>query len=404
MNGNDSTASLNGLPYQTVNAAVSGATGGCTVWVMPGTYNLSYGVTLPTGSSIRGLSLQTTTLQILNATTTTNLVTMSTQTRLEDLTLNLTANPGSAGVNLTGVYYPLTTTTSSKLRTVVVNVGSTASSQDTGNIYGIYADGTTTNPFVVQSTNAMQRTTVNVNSTSRGRNCALYVSPTATCQFAVRDCVFFANSTLGATAVGVECGGTGSFLSIKTSSCSGTTNDIKQDTGGLTGSQSTIQLSSTDLINANSDAYGFTTNASPNQIQFVVFGQIANNTYYLSSGNVTGSSLVAAAIASIPFTSRTIVFAMTAFYSNGATGILAGDQVTINLFNTSTPNTGGSGTLVSSIILNSTTGAPASSPVRLQNFSSTYLTTNYLQMQIVSSGMNNASYNNGTLLISISLY
>jgi len=394
INGNDATASLNGLPYQTVNAAISGSTGGCTVWVMPGTYNLTNGITLPTGSSLRGMSLQTTTIQILNATTSTNLVTMSPSTRIEDVTLVLTANPGSAGVNLTGVYFPTTTSTTAKIRTVVVNVGSTASSPDTGNIYGIYADGTTTNPFTLQSTNAMQRTTTNVNSTTTGRNCALYVAPTATCQFAVRDCVFFANSSLGATAVGVECGGTGSFISLKTSSCAGTTNDIKQDTGGITGSASTIQLSATDLINANADANGFTVNTSPNQYQFVVIGSLsASKTYYLSPGTTTNSVLADVNVVSIPFTQRLVLFSWSAFYSGniGTTGC------TLSLYNTTFAATGSSGTLVSRIFLNTSNVV-----TRLQNFSSTFNTNNYLQVVLTTtSGFGTTA---DALIISLSLY
>jgi hypothetical protein len=341
------------------------------------------------------MSLQTTTIQILNATTSTNLVTMSIQTRLEDITLVLTANPGSAGVNLTGVYFPTTTSTTAKTRTVVVNVGSTASSPDTGNIYGIYADGTTTNPFTLQSTNAMQRTTTNVNSTSRGRNCALYVAPTASCQFAVRDCVFFANSSLGATAVGVECGGTGSFISLKTSSCAGTTNDIKQDTGGITGSASTIQLSATDLVNANSDGFGFTVNTSPNQYQFVVIGSLsgAPKTYYLSPGTTTNSVLANNNVVSIPFTQRLVLFSWSAFYS----GNIGSAGCTLSLYNTTFAATGQSGTLVSTILLNTSNVV-----TRLQNFSSTFNTNNYLQVVLTKSAP--VGNTNDSLIISLSLY
>jgi hypothetical protein len=269
-------------------------------------------------------------------------------------------------------------------------------SPGSGNIYGIYADGTTTNPFTLQSTNAMQRTTVNVNSTTTGRNCALYVSPTATCQFAARDCVFFANAGTGATAVGIESGGTGSFLSIKTSSCSGTTNDIKQDTGGLTGAQSTIQLSSTDLLNANADANGFTVNTCPSQLQFIVTSTIGNNnTFYLSPGSVSSTNLTNDNIVSIPFSQKLIIFGWAAYYSG-----TINNPVVICIYNTSSPtSSSASGTLISTITLNTANQGP----IRLQNFSSTFTTSNYLQVVLRTSGGTVGSTNDA-LLITLSTY
>jgi hypothetical protein len=46
-------------PFKTVDAAIVKATSGTTVWIYPGTYTLSSGITIPNNSSVRGLSLQT---------------------------------------------------------------------------------------------------------------------------------------------------------------------------------------------------------------------------------------------------------------------------------------------------------------------------------------------------------
>ena len=68
VNGVDATGALNGLPFATVNAAVTyvaGLTlpaGGVTIWVMPGSYALTSGITMRDTCSLRGVSLQTTKL------------------------------------------------------------------------------------------------------------------------------------------------------------------------------------------------------------------------------------------------------------------------------------------------------------------------------------------------------
>jgi len=97
--GNNSTASVGGSPYLTVQAAVSAVSSGQTVWVLPGTYTLSSGITLTNGTSIRGLSLQTTTLQ-LNVTNSATMITIGENCRIEDLTLNLTCTGSTNNVVL----------------------------------------------------------------------------------------------------------------------------------------------------------------------------------------------------------------------------------------------------------------------------------------------------------------
>ena len=176
---------------------------------------------------------------MLGVTGNTTLITMGSSTRIENLTLNLTTS--TAGVNLVGVYYPSTTSITGKMRVCVLNIYSTAT--DGGNVYGVLADGTTTNPSTLLSTNAIQRTTVNVYSSTTGSARALYV--TGACQFAVRDSVYFAGQT-GQTStniniIGVEVGNTGAFVSLKTSTVSGYTGDIKQPSLGLTGTNPVLQ-------------------------------------------------------------------------------------------------------------------------------------------------------------------
>ena len=44
------------------------------MWILPGTYNLTSGLVLTSGISIRGLSLQTVVIQMLNVTANTTLL------------------------------------------------------------------------------------------------------------------------------------------------------------------------------------------------------------------------------------------------------------------------------------------------------------------------------------------
>lgn len=112
VNGNDATGSVNGLPFQTINAAVTYVAGivlpagGVTIWVMPGTYALTAGITIPATCSLRGLSTQTTRLNWAASVPggTATLLTMNDNTRLEDLTLTLSST--NATTNLVGVILP----------------------------------------------------------------------------------------------------------------------------------------------------------------------------------------------------------------------------------------------------------------------------------------------------------
>jgi hypothetical protein len=44
--GNDFSASVGGFPYKTIATAVSAVQTGQTVWILPGTYTMSSGITL----------------------------------------------------------------------------------------------------------------------------------------------------------------------------------------------------------------------------------------------------------------------------------------------------------------------------------------------------------------------
>jgi hypothetical protein len=137
--GNDATASIGGLPYLTLSAAITAAaaatlppsTGtGYTIQLNTGTYTLTTGITIPTGCTIRGASSQTVTIQMTPSVAGTyTMITMGLSSRIEDVTLKMSSS--TAGVNLRCVYFPDGTTTSAKIRVCVLNVSSTATDSST---------------------------------------------------------------------------------------------------------------------------------------------------------------------------------------------------------------------------------------------------------------------------------
>jgi hypothetical protein len=148
VNGNDATGIVNGLPFATVNAAVTYMgtlvlpPGGVTVWILPGTYALTGGLTIPNTCALRGLNTQTTRLtwdaSVPGGTAT--LLTMGDNTRLEDLTLTLSST--NATTNLVGVSLPGTSADTAKLRTMVLNVNNAGvATGSTTNVYGILDSG-----------------------------------------------------------------------------------------------------------------------------------------------------------------------------------------------------------------------------------------------------------------------
>lgn len=218
--GNDSTASVGGSAYKTVSAAVAAATSGKTIWVLPGTYTLSAGLTLPDGVALRGLNVQTCTIQMTGVTANTTLLTMGENCRVEDLTLKLTS---SGHYTLKGIVFPGTTTVTAKLRTSVLTVdNSAASSGGTSAVYGVECTGTGSLGSASFSFNCVKGSTINVLSNGAGTKRGILISNA--CQMSLRDTnIYVAQPTSTAS--------TGSYVGVET-------ND------GATGS---IQLRSTTI-------------------------------------------------------------------------------------------------------------------------------------------------------------
>jgi hypothetical protein len=170
-----------------INAINTGSLSGVTIWVLPGTYNIpptgtnstitdSAGQTcyplivLPNNTSIRGMSLQTTTIQCASPTQNTILMTVGVGCRIEDLTLTLGSASYAGTHNLVGLYMNGSTTAQTKLRTSVITVNNSAVAYTAStNVYGAQCDGSsgalTAGSFAF---NVFKGSTINVYSNGGG--------------------------------------------------------------------------------------------------------------------------------------------------------------------------------------------------------------------------------------------
>ena len=328
VNGNDTNANAASpyfsVPFKTITAALAKATSGQTVWVLPGTY--SEAINVPAGVSVRGASVQTTTVQLLNVVADTTLVTLNNQSRLEDMTMTLTS---ASNVNLTGITF-LTTTDSldAKLRTCVVNVTSTATGA--GNIYGFLSSSTSTTSATFSSASSVRATTVKVLGNGTGAIRGIYINGPN--RFVIRDTIVYASGS-GANVVGVETTSSanqGSFAELKTSSIYGlSSGGVTTSSYDINRTAGTIQLSATDLVNANANGNSFSTLTEPAALQFSVSGNLNSHaTHYLLPGTSPYTNLETTAVG-IPFLQPVLVFQLMV---SAATTLPANSSITVNLY------------------------------------------------------------------------
>ena len=208
--GNDSTAAVGGSPYATIGAAINAVTAGMTVWVHPGIYTLDAGITIPDGVCLRGQNVQTTTIQMLNVTQDTTLITMGENTRVEDLTLKL---PSAEHRTLKGIVFPGTTSVTAKLRTCVLTVDNkNANSTGTSDVTGIESGGTGTLNAATFSFNSVKGSTVNVYSNGAGKKRGILISNQN--QMSTRDTNIY-------VAAPTNTASTGSYVGVETNDTTG---------------------------------------------------------------------------------------------------------------------------------------------------------------------------------------
>jgi hypothetical protein len=326
LKGNDSTGVVGGPPFQTVQAAGATAASGQLIWVMPGTYNLTQGLTLTDGVSIRGLSTQATTIQMEGVTGDTTLLTLLGNNRVEDLTLRLQSNQHHT---LKGIYLANQSSVTSKLRTCVLTVDNrTAGYTSNSEVYGVEAGGTGTLGPASFSFNSLKGSTINVYSDGGGRKRGILVSNSNV--MSTRDLNIYVAQPTSPGVTGTS-QSTGSYVGVETN-----------DTSGLT--LGSVQLRSTTVGTVKPLSYNSYTGSDISQVTPSI---IADPTYLASPGIQLGPGvdLVTKSAGTKPFS--TYVYPTVVYYglkgslSSGVNGYLwPGTQAAESAGNRTFPDPG----------------------------------------------------------------
>ena len=293
--GNDYTATVGGLPFQTVNSAVNAVSSGQTILILPGTYILSSSISLPSGVTLTGISLQTCVLQ-LNVTSSATMITMADNCRIEYLTINLTCTGSATSATLNGILFGGTTTQTSKLRTCVINVhNSTMSTSGNYTVNGILANGTGTLSNTVFNFNSVKASTINVYSNGAGNVRGMLISNSN--QLSLRDTNIYvaqpSDTTSTGSYVGIETndsGNTGSIqlrsttvgVVVPTSGQNYTASDILQSTPATITNPTYLQSAGiqigpgVDLVTKTAGSKGFSTYVYPTIVYYGLKGNITS--------------------------------------------------------------------------------------------------------------------------------
>jgi len=300
--------------------------------------------------SIRGTTVQTTTIQRIGATADTTLLTMGESTRVEDLTLKLTSSV--SGVNLTGINFPGTTSVTAKLRTTVLTVdNSTVSGTSTSNVYGVVSSGTGSLTSGSFAFNSLKGSTINVLSNGGGNKRGILVNGGNT--ISTRDVnVYVAQPTTTSSTgsyVGVETNASGASIQLRSTTIgtvtpisgqSYTASDILQTTPSSISdptylASAGIQIGpAVDLVTKTAGGKGFSSYNYPATLYYGLRGNLRDGTAQNVSGWLWPGTM--AASNQFPDTSSPI-----AAYRVQQPAILSGMSVRFN----TAPGTGNTTTL-----------------------------------------------------------
>jgi hypothetical protein len=291
VNGNDSTAAPGGLPYKTINSANAAMISGDTMYILPGIYNLTNPITLPDNTSMRGMSQQTTKLQMSSLTQNTTMITMGENTRLEDVNVNL-YNTGHS--TMTAIYFPTSTCQTAHLRTSLVTVdNSTASSTGSSDVNAILAGGAVNLSAETFTHNFIRECTINVKTNGGGKKRGILVSTNTACS--VRDTnLYVANppvSTSTGSYIGIETQSISSIIQLRASAVGGPSGVGSYVAADILQTAGSVNIGpGTDLITRKAGNSSFTTSVYPTTIYYGLIGNLSNNTIGLPTSTIHGVS------------------------------------------------------------------------------------------------------------------
>ena len=294
--GNDAAASLLANRYQlsfkTISAAMSNAYSGECIYVLPGTYNEK--IVFSNNISLRGINAAAVKIQQVGCTGPTTLITLATNNRLEDVTLNVSSSNSNAtpliGIFMSNVADPITAT---KMRGIVINMDNSAMTCNVPtNVYGIYTTGNSA--LTTISSDDLQRSTVDVTSSGPGTKRGIYNDGSN--GFRLRDVNIFCKDnpaytgTSNGTYYGIETNNINALIVAKSSTSYAYAAVAGNNSADISQTLGTIGLAGTDLPNRNANGKGFTNSTAQPAIGFSISGQpstgLGHNGTYLIPGTL----------------------------------------------------------------------------------------------------------------------
>ena len=253
VDGDDITGAVNGPRFKTISAALAQAQPGDVVWVFPGVYNET--VNIPASVVLKALCRDAVTIQQLNVTAPTDLVTMQEGSYIGDFILMLTS---SEPVQLRGIYHNGSATPA--ILVIDTNVIFVTNSATTGSAgtYGIYMTGIG-GPIGFLG-DIIYATILEITSSISGTVRGIYIdSPT------LLEIITPINQVFGGTTdtIAFEMNNPACVVAVQGGSFSGYyfnplgSPDISQ-------TQGTLNLDATYLGNSNANGLGFTDLIYPN--------------------------------------------------------------------------------------------------------------------------------------------
>ena len=292
--GSDTLGAVGTYPFLTISKALSVATAGQLVQIMPGTYTQAADLTVSSGVAIRGAGTQSVIIQRLNATTSATLFTLGSNCRIEDVTLTLTSSTAvTAGAVYTAVNIDDGNIPSAKLRTMVINV---TNNNPSGSCVGLLTTGNSTSPSIVTSADTIRGSTINLNTSGQQGGYAECIRVAGSNRASARDTNLFLTGTncSGTQLIACETISAG-YLDLRASILSASGDATSYTNCSMaeisqTNPSSEIILSYTRLQYHSANSLGFTSAQIPTNIVFGIFdtnnwtaGDFTSN-YYLLPG------------------------------------------------------------------------------------------------------------------------
>jgi hypothetical protein len=303
--GNDALAVLQPytLSFKTITAALASALPGQTVYVYPGVYNEI--ITIPTGVALRGTNVLTTIIQSINPTSATTVVTLNQNTRLEDITVNMSiASPLDAGPYI-GVDFLTGSSINAKIRTCSITMSLLSGSTT---IFGVRSAGASS--LTTTASHAIRSTQVSVIATGTLPARGIFVNGAN--QLLIREGIVYCTGA-GTNLVACETLNTSAILTCKSTTICGTTYDLLQ-------SQGQIIIGASDLVN-HTAPLSFLVSIQPARTFVGMLGFPGGNlTYYLPPTITPIASVSTTTPYPFSFIQPVVIIAFSVTFSGTITG------------------------------------------------------------------------------------